>query len=128
MSWLYNTLALAVTGLIGFLYLYGIDNSLFWRYDWYDAPLHILGGVVIGLWGSAVLSRISLRPLYTTLAILLFALVVGGGWEVFERLAGLTSTSQPGYWIDTLQDVFCDIGGALAVMSLYWALHKPRHE
>jgi len=123
---LFNALALSVTVLIGWLYLYGVDNSLFWYYAWYDAPLHILGGVVIGLWGSAVASRLTLRPRYTILFIALLAVAVGAGWEILERAAGLTSADSPGYWVETTQDLFCDLGGALAVMSLYWALYKPR--
>ncbi len=120
----FDGLALAVTALIGWLYLYGTDNFLFWRYPWYDAPLHILGGIVIGLWGSAVASRMRLRPLYTTLLVAVLALLVGIGWEVLEQVAGFREVTDVGYWVDTAQDLVCGTAGALAVIGLYWAFYK----
>lgn len=125
MPLLFDALALLITGLIGWLYLYGTDNFLFWYYPWYDAPLHILGGVVIGLWGSAVASRVRLSTRATTLLVGALALVVGVAWEVMEHVAGFRELTDVGYFVDTAQDLACTLGGALATIGLYWAFNKP---
>jgi hypothetical protein len=50
--------------------------------------------------------------------VLVVTLVVGIGWEVFERLLGHT-WSVEGYWLDTSVDVVLDLLGGVAAFSYF---------
>ncbi len=126
MVWVFNGLAIAMTGVVSFLYIYGVDHSLFWYYVWYDAPLHVMGGMITGLWACAVAARTQMRLSRATLFLFGLALAVGVGWEVFELSVGLTVITDPGYWSDTLQDLLCDMGGAFIIWTLYWSIYRSR--
>jgi hypothetical protein len=43
---------------------------------------------------------------------LIFTLIVGAAWEIFEAKTGQTVISDAGYPLDTLADLFYDIFGA----------------
>jgi hypothetical protein len=85
--------------------------ALYWRYDWLDIPMHILGGVVIVLMLASLrqiispLARLSTGWLCTVLiATLIF-------WELFGifRYGGL----KPGFALDTTLDIICGFFGII---------------
>lgn len=98
--------------------------SLYWTLWWYDMPLHFLGGVFITLLVLWVwfLSGYVVAPTATTpatrvfLFTVLWLIVIGIGWEAFERALGHT-WSVEGYWLDTGIDIALDIiGGAVGFL------------
>jgi hypothetical protein len=97
-------------------YAVGMREFLFWRLWWYDIPAHFMGGLVIALvLGCLIRGRISLSK-----AIVL-ALVVGIGWEVFERYFGLGGNVFMSYALDTTKDMLMDgVGG----MAGYFAVRR----
>ncbi len=104
---------------LALLHITALWNDLYWRFWWLDLLAHFCGGVFIALlllWFSffSGYTRCSL-PSRNALFLCMVggALAVGVGWEVFERLLGL-SWSPEGYWTDTLLDLFMDAIGALA--------------
>ncbi len=103
MRWLLATLVLA--SVLAALHLYALHNYLYWHYRWFDIPMHILGGAMVGASFFAVVPYRS-RTLYIA-GILFVAL----GWEVFEYVFRI-STGQPQYYFDTAHDVFNDGVGA----------------
>jgi hypothetical protein len=98
-----------------FLYHLGIEDRFFWRFWWYDIPMHILGGMwaalaiawVVSWWGT----RISFSQ------FILAAFAIGAGWEVFEYVLGIAGSPFMSYPVDTAKDLVDDcIGGALAYL------------
>ena len=92
---------------------------LYWRLPWFDLPMHVMGGLWIGLAALWVVRRVGLRSMRAH--ALVIALSVGAlalGWELLEWLRRGTievSFGDP-YLIDTLQDLLMSgAGGALAI-------------
>lgn len=123
MAIFFNVSALVMTVLLGGLFWYGIEESLFWYYNWYDIPLHLLGGVVMGLWGAAVATRLRLSVAHAFVFISAVALFGSVAWEVMEYVSGLT-IFEPGFTQDTALDIVCGVVGALSVLILYVPLRQ----
>ncbi len=102
--WLFA--ALMLSALLSVLNLIALEGYWYWKYRWFDTPMHILGGLAIGALCIG-LSR-TYRPL-TYAGILALAFL---GWEVFEYVFHL-STNQPHYLLDTLHDLMNDAVGGL---------------
>lgn len=105
LSWLLS--ALLLSALIAFLQNYAIAHFLYWRYPWFDVPMHLLGGVVVAVTLVAVLPRLQ------KLAFLAALAAVFVGWEVFEYAFGIPRESN--YVFDTALDLLNDSIGASMV-------------
>jgi hypothetical protein len=123
---LFSILAIVGATLTGFLYWLGLDQSLLFYYPWFDTPLHLAGGLTIGLWGFSLAWRRNYSSFQAFVFILLLALSVGLVWELFEYLSGLTA-GKPGYWLDTFGDLGNDVAGAIIPWFFYWVLQVRRH-
>ena len=106
--WLITVLALA-TGL-AVLHTWALTDYLYWYYLWLDVPMHLLGGLTLGMFLIS-LSR-TWRPLLYVLGIAFMLL----GWEVFEVLLGVGREAK-NYFFDTSLDVLM---GALGAMIAYF--------
>ena len=101
--------------------IFGVIFYLYWRFWWFDIPIHFLGGFIMGLGVFAFFHRFHdlsfLPPRISKLRLLifLFSAVLGIGilWELFELYDGLTSLEEPLYLADTVGDLLIDISGAL---------------
>jgi hypothetical protein len=119
---LFGLAILFFAALIAGLNLLALKYFLFWRLWWFDIPMHILGGFIIGsiaLWLVAYEVPISIRlKINRLLVAILVTLVIGIAWEIFEYQVGITK-GEPGYWFDTVHDVIDDvIGGLMAYLAL----------
>ena len=79
--------------------------------EFFFFPIHVLGGIWVGLLTSwaLLLEGYRIRILLCVLVALLF----GTGWEIWEFMTGLTHF--PADTLDTFNDLCADmIGGALA--------------
>jgi membrane associated rhomboid family serine protease len=97
-----------------------IEHTLYWKYLWLDMPMHVLGGICAAL-GYAILPffHIHLPKQFVTLtAYLVFVLLVGIGWELFEFVNDISlANATENFITDTSMDLFLDlIGGAFG----YW--------
>jgi cytochrome c oxidase subunit IV len=105
---IYWLLASAVLSAIVFgLQYYALETYLYWRYVWFDVPMHFLGGVAIasllvGFWWR-------FRPVVYALS---FGLIIVS-WEVFEFLAGMPREAN--YAFDTALDLL--IGSSAAIIT-----------
>lgn len=116
-----------ITGLIiivSALHAGALSYSLYWHFWWYDLIVHFFGGVFAGLlvaWAvffSGYVKRIHITTKSLFLASIAGAIIIGVGWEVFERLIGHT-WSPEGYWLDTGIDIVMDIlGGILGFLLI----------
>lgn len=123
MALFFNIAALLSAVLLGFLYYLGAENFYFYLYPWYDIPLHLLGGLIAGLWACAVASQYKLPPKKALGVVVAVTLPVIVCWEVFEYFSGLTA-GEPNYWQDTLKDMFDGTFGALVAWCIYAILKK----
>ncbi|NBD74269.1 hypothetical protein GVX82_04505 [Patescibacteria group bacterium] len=92
---------------------------LYWRLPWFDLPMHVMGGLWIGiaaLWGARRVGLRSMRAQVLAIALSVGALALG--WELLEwlRRGAIEVTFGDPYLIDTLQDLLMSgAGGALAI-------------
>jgi len=92
--------------------------NLYWTTSWADAISHTLGGAMLGgvlilLLSTKIVKKVSLSQ------VLVFALIIGVLWEVFEMYTGMTFVNDAGYWLDTFGDIFFDMfGSCLAYIFL----------
>jgi uncharacterized membrane protein YeaQ/YmgE (transglycosylase-associated protein family) len=106
LRWLITAFLLSL--LLAGLHFYALANHLYWYYRWFDTPMHLIAGVMIGTIAVGILLRF--RP-YSYMGFIALGAI---GWEVFEYSFGL-STGQPNYVWDTLHDILNDVIGGVIV-------------
>jgi hypothetical protein len=123
---------------VGFFNFWGVFSGFYWRIWWYDIPLHLAGGALVGFAFLYMFGiRTSLFPLERNRLLTLLFLtgtvtLVGVLWEFFEYLVdwyllfayGAKAGTQPSV-ADTLADLANDIAGGLGAWSL-WRLTEGR--
>lgn len=112
-------LALFVGGLglvIGLLHALAINLYLYWELWWLDMLMHFLGGfwvALLGFWIIAFFDRVEEFSKKQILIVsVVFTLVIGLLWELFEAGAGLSFVGRDA-WGDTILDIIFDIVGGL---------------
>ncbi len=118
----------AVVGIVAALHLTASIFDLYWRLWWLDIPAHLLGGIFAGLLAVWILffsgylppRAPSWRALFSS--AILGAIIIGAGWEVFERMLGLVASPFFGYALDTAKDLLVDTLGGFAA-ALFLARH-----
>jgi len=112
----YIVLALVLVGEI-----LGIKAGYFVVYPFYDMPMHILGGLGIGLFVGAFVAVRSAGFKSPVKVVLVGVLVAGLLWELFEiyyNIAGYPLWTKA-YYLDTAKDLIDDmIGGSVAALIL----------
>jgi len=113
------------------LVFHSLGNKLYWYSAiWYfDMIMHFLGGLWIALLGFYLFLsknqsfRLSSEPKALAgaiIKILLFVLLVGVGWEVFEISVNDVLARNPFNALDTFSDIFFDLsGGTLATLYFF---------
>ena len=78
--------------------------------------MHFLGGFWVGLLALYIFSPTKISP-RIFLKLLLFVLIVGIGWEIFEMVVNDVIAQNPFDLLDTTSDIFFDLaGGALSIL------------
>ncbi len=122
------TLFLIAISTLAITNFFATTYFLYWKYSWFDMPMHFLGGVCVAL-GFAILPffRITLPPQYRTLLpYLLFVFLIGIGWEVFEYVNGISlASADERFLTDTLEDLFFDLLGGF--VGFFVSKHTSEH-
>ena len=107
-------LALSIAFIIISFHQIATDLYLYWTYKWIDIPMHIMGGIMTGLFTFVLLRAAgwSESKLYLFIGVLL----VGVAWELLEVHFRVSPLDAP-YWFDTRKDLIDDIIGGL--ISIY---------
>ena len=100
--WLSTAFLLSL--LIAGLQQWAVSSSLYWRYVWFDAPMHLLGGLTVGVFLVTLL-----RSYHPFLFIAGIAAIIVG-WEVFEFAIGVPRETN--YVFDTSLDILLGTCGA----------------
>jgi glycopeptide antibiotics resistance protein len=115
--WLVSALILCAA--LAALNLFAFEHYLYWKLEWYDVFMHLLGGVALGAFLAGFLARF--RPLLYL--VLFYGLVIA--WELFEYYFGIPRESN--YVFDTALDLLMGTLGALAAYALarttLWRTH-----
>lgn len=107
--WLLGTLFFAI--LFAVFSEWANTESLYWKYVWFDVPMHFLGGIVVAL------LAVSLREKFSPLLFIAVVFVVGVGWEVIEYFYNGIS-KETNYVFDTALDLLMDTLGAVVVYCI----------
>ncbi len=107
LQWLSYAFVLSL--VLALLQAWALAEFLYWRYAWFDIPMHFLGGAAIAAFLVALLMHHRLK----TFVVLMIVATIG--WEVFEYLFGLPRESN--YALDTALDLVMDTLGALTVYT-----------
>lgn len=102
--------ALLLCTVLAALEWWAVENFIFWKYVWFDLPMHFLGGLALGVLAVGIINTRNVR--YFILSLLL-AFV---GWEVFEYVFGVPREAN--YAFDTSIDIVMDTLGALVAYTV----------
>jgi uncharacterized membrane protein YjdF len=120
------TLAFILVVLMGAVHFFASFFYLYWIVWWFDNVSHFLGGLMTGVLAFWALRRFVFRSYVLNFRgiltiILASVLVVGVGWEVFEKVFDIAG-GVPGesYMKDTTIDLIADLlGGVVASILVY---------
>jgi hypothetical protein len=107
-SWLWC--ALILSAALAALNLLAFEYFLYWRYEWFDVFMHLLGGATIGAFLVGLLGRY--RP-FLYLAVF-FVVVIS--WEILEYTFGIPRKDN--YIFDTALDLLIGFIGTLMTYAL----------
>jgi len=94
------------------LHVIATELYLYWRYWWFDIPMHFYGGLVVVLGIFALASRGLVKEKWLTLkTAILVLLVFAISWEIYELIIG--PPVQDNYLIDTATDLVLGLLGAI---------------
>ena len=109
---------LLVTGL----HWIGTLNDFYFSTEWYDFPMHFLGGVwvaLFSLWAVSTQYGTFFKKFLSIKSLILWTLVVGVTWEFLELGLHFNNIHDIGYALDTTYDLIMDVLGAGVVAFVY---------
>jgi hypothetical protein len=98
--------------LLAVVHVVALELYLYWKFLWFDIPMHILGGVSVAL-GYALLERRVRRRFSTVIWYVGAVLCVGIAWEMFEYAAGISGVGGESIAVDTAIDLGMDLLGGI---------------
>jgi VanZ family protein len=121
-----------ISGIIAVIlliaHLYGLDGYYF-IYDWYDIPMHIVGGISLGFLAYQLSRSISSKR-FSWKRILLGIICIGLAWEVFESVYGIAGAEVGtfDYYVDSIKDLINDSVGAIIGIVIASFFYKNTHK
>ncbi len=110
-------LALCLSALLLSLHLWATAEFMYWKYVWFDSPMHFLGGLTLGAFVAGLMTMPRRSVFYITIIVLIV------GWEVFEYIVG--SPREENYAFDTVLDlVLGTLGATLAYFTAQRSLWR----
>ena len=103
--------------------------QVYWIFPWFDIPMHILGGVMVGLFAQTAMDKLDRHKINKKRFMLAVsaALIVGVLWELAEWHYGVTDGLGPVSRLDTIKDIMDDIiGGALSIWVWGFLFNKTK--
>lgn len=101
--------ALVLSTLLAVFHSWALSAYLYWHYVWLDVPVHLLGGLTLGMVFIAIARKF--RPI----SYIIFMAIVIFGWEAFEFVIG--TSREANFIFDTSLDLLMGaIGGVLAYL------------
>ena len=113
-------LSLFATITLAVLHTLALSYKIYFYVPWFDIPMHILGGFVVALCAIILCSLypkkipIDLR----VILVILFTLLIGSLWEVFEVYLNAEYQVEQFSFIDTISDLWNDFVGSVLALVL----------
>ncbi len=105
-------LALLLSFLVIGLHIVATYLYLYWTLPGTDVFMHIIGGIMAGLYATVFLEAFRIKESWSRVLLLVF--LVGLGWEALELIYHVALVDF-WYWVDTVKDLVDDIiGGTIA--------------
>jgi len=110
--------------LLAVIHIIASELFLYWRFFWFDIPMHFFGGAVValGIFTLYDLKIIVKRRHLKRVPLLVLVFVVALSWEVYELLVGISIEAN--YVADTLIDLSMGLLGGLVGYSIGSSLNK----
>ena len=121
--------SLFIAFLIIIVNYYANFYQVYWIFPWFDIPMHILGGVMVGLFAQTAMDHLDRHKINKKRFILAIgsAFIVGFIWELVELHFGVTDFLGPNSRLDTLKDLMDDIiGGGLSIWLWGFLFNKTK--
>ena len=124
---------LVLTTFIFVHFILGEAANYYTRFWWFDIPLHMSSGILIGMVGFVIMyfflstHRIKANPNIIVIFSVSFSLAVGAFWEIVEFLMDQSFgfNMQKSGIVDTMSDLIVDLLGACIVgVGMYRYLTK----
>ena len=98
-------LFLIAFSLLAVVHYIALQLYLYWKFEWFDIPMHVLGGavVVLGLYTLYDLRIIVPRHFLRVVPTLAAVFIIASIWEVFQVFAGIAT--EENYIFDTARDL-----------------------
>ncbi len=99
--------------MLAAIHYIALELFLYWRYWWFDIPMHCIGGAVValGIFTLYDLKVFTQKRLRTLVPVLCGVLLVALLWEVYEVLIGIPIEDD--YVLDTSIDVLMGLCGGV---------------
>lgn len=111
-------LILWFSALLYILHRVALTMDLYYASFWADIITHTIAGALVGGIALYLASWFKKKTEPSLVSLLLFVLIVGVLWEVFEVMNQLVVVSDEGYVLDTIGDLYFDIFGAYLFLRL----------
>lgn len=95
---------------------------LYWAIWWFDNLSHLLAGFSLGFFSLSIFYEFDFfgNKLSSSRAVFLsfiFVMILGGIWEIFEYVNGLTQSTEK-YSLDVFHDLLSDALGAILALVI----------
>ncbi len=106
------------------IHIIALQLFLYWKFQWFDIPMHFLGGIVValGLFTLHDLKLVIKKRHLQIFPIVLLVFAVAMLWEVYELLIGIPIESN--YVVDTLTDLSMGLLGGLVGYGIGTSIKK----
>jgi hypothetical protein len=108
----YLFLSLGIFFLLFVVHLFATMTSLYWITGWFDSVSHLIGGFGIFFFLSYSFSLAGKR--LSLVVLIVFSVLIGILWELFQLKYGITLITSPSYWLSTSTDISYGVIGSLA--------------
>ena len=115
---------LVLFSVLASIHIIALKLFLYWKFSWFDIPMHFLGGVVVtlGLFTLYDLKFLIKERHLQLFPVILIVFAVALAWEVYEILIGVPIDEN--YVIDTLTDLSMGLFGGLVGYSIGRSIKK----
>lgn len=108
-----TVLFLIASSVLATVHYLALQFFLYWRFWWFDLPVHLLGGAVVAL-GFITLSvymQALPRRYFSLAGVILFVILVALLWEYYEIAIGIPIEAN--HELDTSLDLLLGVLGGL---------------
>ena len=122
-------IAFGLVVLLAVVHFIAATFYFYWIFWWFDNLSHFMAGFSLGFFSLYIFYESGLWGNKLSLPKAIFlsfisVMVLGGVWEIFEYVNGLTESTE-GYSLDVIHDLLSDALGAILALLVAKRFLKP---